>query len=331
MRPRLQLLGPFLLMLGLFVATGASLASDTVAEGKFDRTLNVSGPVDLEVHTGSGSISVRVGGSGSVHVVGIIRANASWRLDSRAAEQTVRTIEGKPPIEQNGNTIRIGRMEDEELRRNISISYELVVPAETKLRAHTGAGTQTIDGVHGPLEASTGSGSLRISNIGSEAHLSTGSGSIEVDRIQGSVRASTGSGHISGKGIAGGFTGHTGSGSVEVEHMAAGNDEIQTGSGTVTVRGARGSVRVRTGSGSITAEGEPTGDWQLHTASGNVRVRLPQQSAFELYARTSSGQIRTRHPLTVEGQLNKHEVRGKVRGGGRLVEVSTSSGSVEIE
>lgn len=318
---------PLLVML----AAAASFAADVAAEGSFERTLKVSGPVNLEVTTGSGRITVRAGEPGTLRIAGTIRAGTGWHIDRAETQEKVRRLEANPPIEQSGDVVRIGRIEDEDLRRNVSISYELVVPAETRLRSETGSGSQTVDGIRGPLEVSAGSGSLKISNIGAEVHAATGSGGIELDTVQGNVHASTGSGNIRGTRIAGGVTSHTGSGNVELEQTAPGDDEIETGSGSVEVRGLRGSLRVRTGSGRISAQGEPTGEWRLHTGSGAVTVRLPQQAAFDLYARTSSGRIHTNHPITVEGTLSPREVRGKIRGGGHLVDVSTSSGSVEIE
>ena len=36
-------------------------------------------------------------------------------------------MEANPPILQSGNDLRIGHIDDPELRRNISISYEVVV------------------------------------------------------------------------------------------------------------------------------------------------------------------------------------------------------------
>jgi DUF4097 and DUF4098 domain-containing protein YvlB len=73
-----------------------------------------------------------------------------------------------------------------------------------------------------------------------------------------------------------------------------------------------------------------TGEWRLRSGSGSVRLRLPQQAAFDLDAHAGSGSIHTDHPILVEGTLSRRELRGKVRGGGSLLEVSTSSGSIEI-
>jgi hypothetical protein len=37
------------------------------------------------------------------------------------------------------------------------------------------------------------------------------------------------------------------------------------------------------------------------------------------------------HPITVHGDIGGHQIEGKVKGGGALVNVSTGSGQVRIE
>jgi DUF4097 and DUF4098 domain-containing protein YvlB len=305
-------------------------AADTTAEGSFTRTLKVTGAVDLDVRTGSGNVNVRTGDAATVQVLGKIKAREGWN-GGMSGEEKVRRLEANPPIEQNGNIIVIGKIDDRDLQNNVSISYEIVVPAATKLRAHTGSGSVTADGVRNTVEAGTGSGNVTLSNIGGEVRASTGSGDVSLNAIEGPVRASTGSGDIHARGVAGAFNGSTGSGDVELQQSAPGDVELQTGSGSIELSGVKGGVRARTGSGGIRAEGQMTGDWRLHTSSGSVTVRLPQGAAFDLAARTSSGTIQTAHPITVQGVIGRRELNGKVRGGGPLLEVSTSSGSIHIE
>jgi hypothetical protein len=318
------------LAIGL-LASAAAFARDTVAEGSFDRTLKVSGAIDLTVSTGSGSITVRTGSASEIHVVGKIRINSGWHTDDRDAQARVHRIESNPPIEQNGSIVRIGEIQDEDLKRNVSISYELVVPPDTKLRSETGSGSQELDGVHGPVEATTGSGSLHIGHIGAELHASTGSGTITLDTIQGSVRATTGSGSIRADGVAGGLVAQTGSGEIELAQTAPGDVDVQTGSGGIELRGVRGRVSARSGSGSIHVDGSPTGEWRLHTSSGGVTLRLPADAGFELDANAGSGNIETSHELLVSGTLGHHELHGKAHGGGPLISVSTSSGTIRVE
>jgi hypothetical protein len=302
------------------------------AEGQFERTLSVTGPLDLNVHTSSGSITVVTGSGSQIRILGKIRVQRDRLSDAQAI---VKEIEANPPIEQSGNTVRIGRRDREESRewrRNVSISYELVVPKATRMVSATGSGSQSVSGIDGPLDASTGSGSVTLSSIGGEVVASTGSGSIKIDGANGRLRANTGSGSIRATGVAGAINASTGSGSIELEQIAAGDVEASTGSGGIEARGIQGRLRVRTGSGTIRANGAPTGDWSLQTSSGSIYVRLPVDAAFELDAETSSGSINSAHPVTVVGNLsNKRRLRGTVRGGGFRLDLSTSSGSIRIE
>ena len=301
------------------------------AEGSFERTLAVTGPVELDVSTGSGHISVRAGDSSTVHINGTIKAGKSWHLDEAEAERKVRYLESNPPIEQHGNFIRIGRIEDHELAHNISISYDVVVPIETRLRSQIGSGSQSVEGIQGPVKAGTGSGSVKVENIGDEVRAETGSGDVQVDSVKGATHASTGSGSIRASGIGSSFVASTGSGSIKLEQTGPGDGKVETGSGSVELQNVRGALRVRTGSGDITAQGQPSGEWSLHTGSGRILVRLPSGAAFELNAHTSSGHISTGHPITVQGTIGRGELRGKVRGGGPLLELETGSGNVQIE
>jgi DUF4097 and DUF4098 domain-containing protein YvlB len=296
-------------------------------EGHFDRTLTVSGPVDLDVETGSGNIVVRAGDSGKIEIHGKI--HAGWHVTGDV-EQRVHDLEANPPIEQNGNTIRIGHIEDHERTRNISISYEVIVPAETKLHSSSGSGNVHVDGVTGPAEATSGSGNVTLNNIGGEVHARSGSGDIDLNSVHGNARVSTGSGTVHAMGIAGGFTGSSGSGDVRFEQTAPGDVDVSSGSGTIEIKGAKGAVKAQTGSGNISAQGDPTGEWKLRTGSGNVEVQFSDQAAYDLVAHTGSGSIQTTHEMTVQGTITPRELHGKVRGGGALVELSTSSGSIQI-
>jgi DUF4097 and DUF4098 domain-containing protein YvlB len=260
-------------------------------EGSFERTLHVTGAVDLDVQTSSGRIEVRPGDSSSVRIHGLIRAHDNF---SHEDESRIHEIETNPPIEQTGNTIRIAPLADEWMRRHISISYELVIPQQSRLRAHTGSGSESVEGIHGPLELETGSGSVTVARVDDEVHIRTGSGHIELDSVKGRVDARTGSGSIQGAALAGPVSAHTGSGSVRIE---------QTGTGPI----------------------------EAHTGSGGVNVRLPAEAAFDLYAHTGSGRVTVDRPIIMQGSFGGHEIQGKVKGGGPLVDVRTGSGSVRIE
>lgn len=300
------------MLISLLFLTGCVLNAQSAAEGSFQRSLTVSGPVDLDLETGSGHVEVHPGASGRVDVRSTVRVSAR-RRGRAEAEEVLKQIESNPPIEQTGNEIRIGHIENPDYRRDVSISYEITVPPDTKVRSHTGSGRQTITGIAGPVDANTGSGRIQINDINSN------------------VSANTGSGSIVAEGIGGGFRGTTGSGSVRLRQTAAGNVEVSTGSGRVELSGVKGELRARTGSGRISVDGEPAGRWDLQASSGSVLVRLPAQAAFNLDARSGSGGVTVDHPVTVQGRIRRNELVGTVRGGGFPLDVRTGSGSIRIE
>ena len=238
--------------------------------GTFERTLTVTGPVELHVRTGSGNIDIRTGGTDRVQIVGRISAGSR---DGVGGAERVRRVEVTPPITQAGNVIRIGDTNDNEIYRNVSISYELVVPASTRVTAQTGSGNQSIGSVDGPVRAQTGSGNIRIQRTGGSLHAQTGSGNIEAGSVGGDVHA------------------QTGSGSVDVRQVTRGNVSVQTGSGSVTLtlpEDAAYTLNARTGSGSINTSQPLTVQGRIarHSLTGTVRG-----GGNMVQVRTGSGSI----------------------------------------
>jgi DUF4097 and DUF4098 domain-containing protein YvlB len=279
-------------------------------EGQFDRTLQVSGAVNLDLTTGSGEVIVKTGGSNQVVVHGKVRSNNDWFGGN--ADSIVHSVESNPPIEQNGNTIRIGYNLPEDAKRHVSISYEITVPADTTLQAGSGSGEISVQGVRSPVKLHTGSGDIRVQDLGPQSHVDTGSGSIHAESV------------------AAPFSAGTGSGEIQADLTGSGDVDVHTGSGSIRVRGVKGGLRARTGSGSIGADGDVKGPWQLHSGSGSVHMALSSGAGFSLNVHTSSGSIHSDLPITVQGTLGRHELKGAVRGGGPEVEVSTGSGDIDI-
>jgi hypothetical protein len=321
---RSRVLRLFFLVVPLVPALGTA-----EERGSFDRTLDVLADVSLEVETGSGSIRIVPGPDGSVSIRGDIRAG-SWMSLGSSAREKVRRIEENPPIEQNGGQIRIGAERDEDLYRNVSISYEIVVPAATSVVSRTGSGSQIIGDVRGPVEAKTGSGSIRVGAVGAAVEATSGSGRIEVVSARGRLDARTGSGAISADAVDGPIEARSGSGSIEIHQTGAGDVEAQSGSGSIRLSGVRGGLRAEAGSGSIRVDGVLGGNWYLDASSGRITVDLPDDASFDIDARARSGSIDLEHPVTISGRLSKKHVRGKVRDGGYLLEIESGSGSIDV-
>jgi hypothetical protein len=279
-----------LLAPAVVVLTAALCAAQN--EGSFDRSLSVSGPVDLDVLTDSGGITVTPGASGSVHIHAILKAEHDW-FGTGDVEHRIREIERNPPIEQNGSSIRVGYVHSRELLRHISIRLEIQTPRDTKVRARADSGGIHVEGVRGPADCHTDSGGIELRDIGSEVRAAADSGGIHIENIKGPAYARVDSGGIEANGIAGPIDAETDSGGIHLSQTTP------------------ASIRAKADSGGVT-------------------VRLASNGGYDINVDAESGHISVPE-ISTHGDLSKHHIEGKVRGGGPAVTVRVDSGNVSIE
>jgi DUF4097 and DUF4098 domain-containing protein YvlB len=237
------------------------------AEASFERTIPVSGRVELTVATGSGNIHLTRGSDNRVHIFG--RVKSGWG----GSDEQVRQIAAQPPIEQTGNIIRIGARHEN--LHNVSIDYEIEAPANSYLDASSGSGNITIDSVGENAKLTTGSGNIHATGLQGGFTANTGSGDIYAEQTgQGDVKAQTGSGNLELRNLNGGLRGGTGSGNIKVGgtptapwHLEAGSGNIEYWSG-----GAAFTLDAQTGSGSVHTDREilTQGTQDHHHVSGKI-------------------------------------------------------------
>ncbi len=147
-------------------------------------------------------------------------------------------------------------------------------------------------------ELHTGDGSISAQELKGEFYFSTGDGSIEADTLDGSLDAKTGDGHI----------------------RANGRWDL------LDLRTDDGSVEASAGAGS-----KMTAGWHLHSGDGHITLRLPDNFAADLDAHTGDGKVTVDFPVTVMGSVSSSEIRGKLNGGGQMLQVRTGDGSIHLE
>ena len=315
-------LGPALLATALAFA---GCAGGTWEQGSFDRTLTVSGPVHIDLSNGAGGVEIRGGAPRRVRIHAEVRAGG---FPFGNPQQRLEDILSHPPIEQNGDTIRVGK--DSRTWRNMSIRYVIETPAESEVESRLGSGEQEVRDVRGPARLSTGSGAIRASHIARGAHLTTGSGRIEASDLGDAVRATAGSGAITLNGVKGEVRASAGSGAITLS-AAEGRVQLRAASGSIVVHDASGDLDVHTASGRIAVDGNPAANsnWELKSVSGLVELSVPQDASFQLSAKALSGSIRADLPIAVEEQ-SRHELRARLGSGKARVQVHTVSGSIRL-
>lgn len=143
----------------------------------------------------------------------------------------------------------------------------------------------------------TSDGSLHVSGLRGPTNLVTSDGSIHAEDMDGTLIARTSDGSI------------TASGRFD-------NLELLTSDGHVRCDARQGS-RVN-------------GGWNLRTSDGSIELRVPGDLAADLEAWTSDGHVTVNMPMTVEGAQSRNRVRGKLNGGGGLLKLHTSDGSITV-
>ncbi len=213
----------------------AGCAGGPGSSASFERSLSVSGPLRVELVNGSGSVQISAGDPGQVRIRGQVRASCWVFGDVR---RRVGEIASNPPIERQGNLIRVGSGRARDLMRSMTLNYTIVVPPETELETEVGSGSVEVRDIHGPAKLTTGSGGIRVANLREDAQVATGSGGITLSNIAGEIRATAGSGVITLSQIGGEIRATTGSGGITIAEPG-GRVTAGTGSGSVTVAAQR--------------------------------------------------------------------------------------------
>lgn len=148
------------------------------------------------------------------------------------------------------------------------------------------------------LDLHSGDGNIRVSDVKGDLRLDSGDGNIEARSVDGKLNADTRDGNVRVDGRYDGLDLHTGDGNVDVD--------------------------VRPGSHIATG-------WTLRTGDGRIEVRLPPEFAADLDAHTGDGHVNIDFPVTVSGSMRENSVRGKMNGGGPLLELRTGDGDIRVE
>jgi len=148
------------------------------------------------------------------------------------------------------------------------------------------------------------------------------------------VNVHSGDGAVSAKGLEGELDFTTGDGRLEIEDVD-GRLRAHTSDGSVRVSGRFDVLELRTSDGRVEVEARPGSQlqeaWDVRSSDGSVTLRLPGDLAADVALHTSDGRITTNIPIAVEGGFGRHDIHGKMNGGGKLLTVHTSDGSVTLD
>ena len=311
------------LLVGGLLASPTRVAAQTFT---FERSFPATASTLLDVTTERGTITVRVGATDEVVVVGRVSVRVAWNTPGDAVA-LARETANDPPLELRGETVQLGIPPDARTRRAVTIAYDVRVPAGTPVVTHSESGATRVDGVQGVVSVQTQSGAITLAGL-RETRVDTGSGAVSIDGA-GPLRVTTSSSGIEVTRISGNLDVRTESGRVKASLVDEGDVEVETGSSAITIDGVRGGLVASTRSGHVRVSGHPTRSWRVTTGSSAIDAEFSAGAAFTLEAMSGSGSVKTEN-LVVRGDTDKHRVAGSIDGGGAAVYLTSRSGSIKV-
>lgn len=124
---------------------------------------------------------------------------------------------------------------------------------------------------------------------------------------------------------------HNGSsGMANLTSISTQTGEIKMSSGIVNVDGYEGKLDATLSSGKLNVQMDKLEDSvDVHVSSGLVKLDLPDNADFTLKGKVSSGDISCDFPLESQ-EVGNHKVNGKHGSGKHTIDVTVSSGKVNI-
>ncbi len=316
------------LLLGIFLITGCS----ATVEDEQSKTFTVAPGGKLVIDADRGSIDLQPGSDDQLDIRVHRKVTSS---SERRAREVLEAHE--VTFRQDGDTVSVRARSNQSWQHlgwwggGFGVRYEITLPrrfnvdlktaggsiaiAELagEVRAHTSGGSLKFGVIDGPVTCKTAGGSIRIASAAGVVDAHTSGGSVSVDEAKAPATLGTSGGSIRVKQARAALKADTSGGSIELGEVGAGVEATTSG----------GSIRA----GFVRA---PESNCRLATSGGSVRVTLPADANLNVDARTSGGRVTCDLPVTVQGEVKRNELVGRLGSGGPLLQLRTSGGSISI-
>ncbi|WP_428654311.1 DUF4097 family beta strand repeat-containing protein [Runella sp.] len=339
------------LLLSFLFVVSVVFAQNSDEKPYMTKTFNASSVKNLNVRTSGGSINV-AGQGGDAKVEVYIRAN-NWNGRSELSKEEIedRLKEYELTVAMEGETLvckskRKNENDKWDWKQSLSISFKITVPEKTTTDLATSggsiklaklSGTQNfstsggslhLDDLSGMIKGRTSGGSIQLINCQDQLDLATSGGSIKAESCKGDIKLVTSGGSIHLDGLNGNVRATTSGGSIKGGDIK-GELLASTSGGSIRLTGVAASLKASTSAGGIDAEIVALGKFlDLSTSAGGIHVQMPMNKGLDLDLRANRVNVGTLKNF--DGTLEKDRVNGRLNGGGTLVTMRASSGSISV-
>ncbi len=254
------------------------------------------------------------------YLTGIIVVLAFTALAAADDWKHTYAVSGTPDVQVSAGdgSIRVASSDAREVRAEVITEGWRIGPNDVRIEERQ-TGNRIEIRIHIPhVHFQIGHRNLRVElTVPREANLDleTSDGNISADAIKGQLHFATGDGNIDG-------------------HSLDGALRARSGDGHIRLLGRFDQLDLHTGDGNIDAEvqsgSKMTGSWLVRTGDGSILLHLPDNFAADLDIQTGDGRITTDLPVTTSGGFQRSRLRGKLNGGGGVLELRSGDGNITI-
>ena len=216
------------------------------------------------------------------------------------------------------NSVEIRTIRPHERHGGMGAKYFIRVPRQVEL-----------------ARINSSNGQIRVEDVKGNAHLETSNGGIRLRQFDGRLDARTSNGTIEADTIGGDAIVHTSNGAIRLDRVN-GSVNAGTSNGGVHVRMAKPKPNDRmvfeSSNGSIEIELETLENNELlaTTSNSSITLRMPAALKARVNAATSNSSITSDFDIMTHGSISKNHLEGDINGGGPLIRLDTSNGSIKI-
>lgn len=261
----------------------------------------------LSIDNQNGSIEISGWDETSVEITGQKYANSEDLLEGI-----------KIDVAHTPDSITIRTIRPEVRRSNMGARYVIRVPRRTRLdHVVSTNGHLRAEDVAADADLKTSNGAIRVYRLSGSLEAITTNGSIDLNDVDGGAQVQTTNGRIHAEAVAGALNASTTNGSIGVELMKPEPNR---------------SVRLSTTNGSVEVRFNEIArnDVRAATTNGSITIRMPSATAARVQARTNRSSINTDFEVVRTGPEEKHRLEGTIGGGGPLLDLSTTNGSIRL-
>ena len=248
----------------------------------------------------------------------------SWEKDSvqitgtkyAGREETLKDLRIETKADDNSVEIRTVRPYDR--HGNMGAKYFIRVPRQVELeRIHSS------------------NGQIRVEDIQGNARLETSNGAIRVRKLSGQLEAKTSNGAIEGGDLETTATLRTSNGTIRLDHVRGALEAVTSNGGIhlgMFTPAAQQALRFETSNGGIDVALEKFNNNEIRasTSNGSITLRVPATLNAQLRASASHSSITSELDVMHRGTISRDHLEGDVNGGGPLIQLTTSNGSIRI-